>query len=126
MGSLIIHCFIITPQAGMHIYIYSRASTKRKCVQCNMGAKNYGVLIPDANIDFMINALVAADFGATGQRCLELSPVVFVRNSKPWEEKLLEHAKVLKASAGTEPDADLGPVISEQAHGSTFHKQATQ
>ncbi|KAF3651792.1 hypothetical protein FXO38_16434 [Capsicum annuum] len=78
-----------------------------------MGAKNYGIVIPDANIDFMINALVAADFGATGQRCL--STVVFVRNSKPWEEKLLERAKVLKASAGTEPDADLGPVISEQS-----------
>ncbi|MCD7457449.1 Methylmalonate-semialdehyde dehydrogenase [Datura stramonium] len=43
-----------------------------------------------------------------------VSTVVFVGDSKPWEEKLLERAKTLKVSAGTEPDADLGPVISKQ------------
>ncbi|PHT29058.1 Methylmalonate-semialdehyde dehydrogenase [acylating], mitochondrial [Capsicum baccatum] len=91
-----------------------------------MGAKNHGVVIPDANIHFTINVLVAVDFGTAGQRCMVLSTVVLVRNSKPWEEKLLERAKVPKVSAGTEPDADLGPVISKQVHGSTFHKQATQ
>ncbi|KAF3664329.1 hypothetical protein FXO38_10173 [Capsicum annuum] len=91
-----------------------------------MGANNYGVVIPDANIDFTINVLVVADFGAAGQRCIALSTIVFVSNSKPWEEKLLKCAKVLKVSVGTEPDADLGSVISKQIYGSTFHKQATQ
>ncbi|PHT32594.1 DEAD-box ATP-dependent RNA helicase 42 [Capsicum baccatum] len=76
----------------------------------NMGAKNHGVVIPDSNIDFTINALVAAGVGTAGQRCMALSTVFFVRNL----EKLLECAKVLKVSAGTEPDADLGPVISKQ------------
>ncbi|XP_060167966.1 methylmalonate-semialdehyde dehydrogenase [acylating], mitochondrial isoform X1 [Lycium barbarum] len=105
--------FVGSNQAGMHIY--SRASAKGKRVQSNMGAKNHGVVMPDANIDSTINALVAAGFGAAGQRCMALSTVVFVGDSKPWEEKLLERAKALKVSAGIEPDADLGPVISKQA-----------
>ncbi|KAJ8529935.1 hypothetical protein K7X08_036770 [Anisodus acutangulus] len=105
--------FVGSNPAGMHIY--ARASAKGKRVQSNMGAKNHGVVMPDANIDSTINALVAAGFGAAGQRCMALSTVVFVGDSKPWEEKLLERAKALKVSAGTEPDADLGPVISKQA-----------
>nr|XP_016468906.1 PREDICTED: methylmalonate-semialdehyde dehydrogenase [acylating], mitochondrial-like [Nicotiana tabacum] len=105
--------FVGSNQAGMHIY--ARASAKGKRVQSNMGAKNHGVVMPDANIDSTINALVAAGFGAAGQRCMALSTVVFVGEPKPWEEKLLERAKALKVSGGTEPDADLGPVISKQA-----------
>ncbi|KAL4590033.1 hypothetical protein LXL04_002951 [Taraxacum kok-saghyz] len=54
--------------AGMHIY--SRASAKGKRVQSNMGAKNHGIVMPDANIDATLNALVAAGFGAAGQRGL--------------------------------------------------------
>ncbi|CAN4111988.1 unnamed protein product [Withania somnifera] len=104
--------FVGSNPDGMHIY--PRASAKGKRVQSNMGAKNHGVVILDANIGSTINALVAAGFGAAGRRCMALSTVVFVGDSKPWEEKLLERAKALKVSAGTEPDADLGPVISKQ------------
>nr|GMD02833.1 methylmalonate-semialdehyde dehydrogenase [acylating], mitochondrial [Ipomoea batatas] len=84
-------------------------------LQSNMGAKNHGIVMPDANIDSTLNALVAAGFGAAGQRCMALSTVVFVGDSKPWIEELVERAKTLKVNAGTEPDADLGPVISKQA-----------
>ncbi|MCD7457452.1 Methylmalonate-semialdehyde dehydrogenase [Datura stramonium] len=70
-----------------------------KCAKANMGAKNYAVVMPDANVDATLNALVAAGFGAAEQR----------------ENKLAERAKVLKVTAGTEPGiADLGPVISKQ------------
>ncbi|KAH0909100.1 hypothetical protein HID58_032421 [Brassica napus] len=99
--------------AGMHIY--ARAAAKGKRIQSNMGAKNHGVVLPDANVDATLNALLAAGFGAAGQRCMALSTVVFVGNSKSWEDKLVERAKALKVSCGTEPDADLGPVISIQA-----------
>ncbi|KAL0335037.1 UNVERIFIED_CONTAM: Methylmalonate-semialdehyde dehydrogenase [acylating], mitochondrial [Sesamum radiatum] len=81
----------------------------------NMGAKNHGIVMPDANVDATLNALVAAGFGAAGQRCMALSTVVFVGDSKLWEDKLVERAKALKVSAGTDPEADLGPVISKQA-----------
>lgn len=49
-----------------------------------MGAKNHGIVMPDANMDATLNALVAAGFGAAGQRCMALSTVVFVGSSKSW------------------------------------------
>ncbi|KAG5526134.1 hypothetical protein RHGRI_032420 [Rhododendron griersonianum] len=105
--------FVGSNTAGMHIY--ARASAKGKRVQSNMGAKNHGIVMPDANMDATLNALVAAGFGAAGQRCMALSTVVFVGSSKSWEDKLVERAKALIVSAGTDPRADLGPVISKQA-----------
>ncbi|XP_060167970.1 uncharacterized protein LOC132598859 isoform X2 [Lycium barbarum] len=83
--------------------------------KANMGAKNYAVVMPDANVEATLNALVAAGFGAAGQRCTTINTVVFVGGSNSWEDKLAERAKVLKVNAGTEPGADLGPVISKQA-----------
>ncbi|XP_038681598.1 methylmalonate-semialdehyde dehydrogenase [acylating], mitochondrial [Tripterygium wilfordii] len=105
--------FVGSNTAGMHIY--GRASARGKRVQSNMGAKNHAIVMPDANADATLNALLAAGFGAAGQRCMALSTVVFVGDSKSWENKLAELAKSLKVNAGTDPDADLGPVISKQA-----------
>uniref|UniRef100_A0A0C9S761 methylmalonate-semialdehyde dehydrogenase (CoA acylating) n=1 Tax=Wollemia nobilis TaxID=56998 RepID=A0A0C9S761_9CONI len=105
--------FVGSNVAGMHIY--ARASAKGKRVQSNMGAKNHAIIMPDANIDSTLNALVSAGFGAAGQRCMALSTAVFVGGSKPWEDGLRERAKRLKVSAGIDPGADLGPVISKQA-----------
>ncbi|GAB2292050.1 Methylmalonate-semialdehyde dehydrogenase [acylating], mitochondrial [Dionaea muscipula] len=105
--------FVGSNTAGMHIY--ARASAKGKRVQCNMGAKNHGIVMPDANKDATLNALVAGGFGAAGQRCMALSTIVFVGDSQTWENKLVERAKSLIVNSGTEPDADLGPVISKQA-----------
>lgn len=49
-----------------------------------MGAKNHAIVMPDASADATMNALVAAGFGAAGQRCMALSTVVFVGGSKSW------------------------------------------
>jgi len=54
-----------------------------------MGAKNHAIVMPDANIDTTANALVAAGFGAAGQRCMALSTVVFVGDLKTWYVVLL-------------------------------------
>lgn len=105
--------FVGSNNAGMHIY--GRASAKGKRVQSNMGAKNHAIVLSDANIDAAANALVAAGFGAAGQRCMALSTVIFVGDLKTWEDKLVDRAKSLKVNAGTALDADLGPVISKQA-----------
>ncbi|XP_058069431.1 methylmalonate-semialdehyde dehydrogenase [acylating], mitochondrial-like [Magnolia sinica] len=105
--------FVGSNTAGMHIY--ARAAAKGKRVQSNMGAKNHAIIMPDASLDATLNALVAAGFGAAGQRCMALSTAVFVGGSKSWEERLVERAQALKVSAGIEPGADLGPVISKQA-----------
>ncbi|KAI3766879.1 hypothetical protein L2E82_16956 [Cichorium intybus] len=71
------------------MHIYSRASAKGKHVQSNMGAKNHGIVMPDANIDATLNALVAAGFGAAGQRCMALSIVVLVGDATKWENALV-------------------------------------
>ncbi|CAL5379383.1 unnamed protein product [Camellia sinensis] len=135
--------FVGSDTAGR--YLDARASASGKRVQSNMGAKNPAIVLPDANMDATLNALVAAGFGAAGQRCMAISAVIFVGSSnscKPdkddgstqfhagnemhqnnlelyyflfREDKLVERAKSLKVNAGTEPDADLGPVISKQA-----------
>jgi len=105
--------FVGSDQAGK--YIYERGSKNGKRVQSNMGAKNHGVIMADANKESTLNQLVGAAFGAAGQRCMALSTAVFVGKSKEWLPELVEKAKKLKVNAGWEADADLGPVISPQA-----------
>jgi malonate-semialdehyde dehydrogenase (acetylating)/methylmalonate-semialdehyde dehydrogenase len=96
-------------------YVYERGSKHGKRVQANLGAKNHGVIMPDANKDNTLNQLIGAAFGAAGQRCMALSTAVFVGEAKKWIPDLIERAKKLKVNAGIEPDADLGPLISPEA-----------
>ncbi|RWS22197.1 hypothetical protein B4U80_08278 [Leptotrombidium deliense] len=105
--------FVGSDTAGK--YIYERGSKNGKRVQSNMGAKNHGVVMPDANKEHTLNQLVGAAFGAAGQRCMALSTAVFVGSSKDWIPELVERAKKLKVNAGHVPDADLGPVISAES-----------
>ncbi|KAJ7968332.1 Methylmalonate-semialdehyde dehydrogenase [Quillaja saponaria] len=96
-------------------YVYARASAKGKRIQSNVGAKNHAVVMPDASVDATLNALIAAGFGAAGQKCTSLCAVVFVGGFNQWDDKLVERAKALKVNIGTAPDTDLGPVISKPA-----------
>ncbi|XP_048579592.1 methylmalonate-semialdehyde dehydrogenase [acylating], mitochondrial isoform X2 [Nematostella vectensis] len=105
--------FVGSDQAGK--YIYETGSKHGKRVQSNMGAKNHGVIMPDANKENTINQLVGAAFGAAGQRCMALSTAIFVGETKEWIPEIVEKAKQLKVSAGDQPGADLGPMISPQA-----------
>ncbi|XP_021717237.1 methylmalonate-semialdehyde dehydrogenase [acylating], mitochondrial-like [Chenopodium quinoa] len=97
---------------GLHVH--SRASAKGKRVQSYTEGRSHMVVMPDANTDATLNALVPVAFKSEGERCFALSTVIFVGDSKPWECKLVEQAKVLNVNAGTEPDADIGPVMSKQ------------
>ncbi|KAJ0052842.1 hypothetical protein Pint_03584 [Pistacia integerrima] len=101
-------------------YVYAKASGKGKRIQCNINSKNHAVVMSDASMDATLNALVAAGFGGVGQKCIALNIVVFVGSLTPWEDKLVEYAKALKVTAGTKPDANLGPVISKQRLGGHF------
>ena len=71
--------------------------------------------MPDANREHATNQLVGAAFGAAGQRCMALSTAVFVGEAKEWIPEIIERAKKLKLNGGTEPGADLGPLISPEA-----------
>lgn len=64
------------------------------------GAKNHGVVMPDANKENTINQLVGAAFGAAGQRCMALSTAIFVGESRDWLPELVERSKSLRVNAG--------------------------
>lgn len=80
-----------------------------KSNKLNQGAKNHGVIMPDANKENSLNQLVGAAFGAAGQRCMALTTAVFVGESKHWIPDLIEKVKKLKVNAGHEPGTDIGP-----------------
>ncbi|KAK9379343.1 Aldehyde/histidinol dehydrogenase [Kockiozyma suomiensis] len=105
--------FVGSDKAGA--YIYSRGTANGKRVQANLGAKNHAIIMPDANKSQALNAIVGAAFGAAGQRCMAVSVLVTVGQTKEWVADLVEAAKKLKVSGGFEPNADLGPVISPQS-----------
>ncbi|XP_068873960.1 methylmalonate-semialdehyde/malonate-semialdehyde dehydrogenase [acylating], mitochondrial [Aphelocoma coerulescens] len=105
--------FVGSNQAGE--YIYERGSRNGKRVQANMGAKNHGVVMPDANKENTLNQLVGAAFGAAGQRCMALSTAILVGEAQKWLPELVDRAKNLRVNAGDQPGADLGPLISPQA-----------
>ena len=105
--------FVGSTAVGHHVY--NLASTHGKRAQCMMGAKNHAVVLPDASKDHSLNALVGAGFGAAGQRCMAISVGVLVGEAQKWIPDIVEKAKSLKVSAGTEPGADLGPLISKNA-----------
>ncbi|XP_065894624.1 methylmalonate-semialdehyde/malonate-semialdehyde dehydrogenase [acylating], mitochondrial-like [Dysidea avara] len=105
--------FVGSDHVGQHIYERGCANGKR--VQSNMGAKNHGVIMPDANKEHTLTQLVGAAFGAAGQRCMALSTAIFVGEAKEWVPELVERAKKLKVNAGDQPGADLGPLISPDA-----------
>src|SRR5687768_1565377 len=105
--------FVGSCHVGEHVY--KLASNNGKRAQCMMGAKNHAVVLPDANKEHSLNALVGAGFGAAGQRCMATSVAVLVGEASKWIPDIVEKAKTLKVNAGTESGADLGPVISKQA-----------
>ncbi|MCJ1306428.1 hypothetical protein MMC25_000070 [Agyrium rufum] len=105
--------FVGSNKAGE--YIYTRGSANGKRVQANLGAKNHAALLPDADKEHALSAIAGAAFGAAGQRCMALSTVVTVGETRDWLPELVEQAKKLNVNGGFEEGADLGPVISPQS-----------
>lgn len=106
-------------------YIFSRGSANGKRVQANLGAKNHAAVLPDANKNHFLNSVVGAAFGAAGQRCMALSTLVMVGETKEWLSEVSERAKELSLNGGFEQGADLGPVISKQSQERIEHLIST-
>ncbi|OBT76841.1 methylmalonate-semialdehyde dehydrogenase [Pseudogymnoascus sp. 05NY08] len=111
--------FVGSTKAGE--YIYTRGSANGKRVQANLGAKNHAVLTADCNKNHSLNAITGAAFGAAGQRCMALSTLVTLPETRGWVDDLVERAKALKVDSGFEPDTDLGPVISPESKARIEH-----
>jgi malonate-semialdehyde dehydrogenase (acetylating) / methylmalonate-semialdehyde dehydrogenase len=105
--------FVGSTKVGTHVY--RRASLAGKRVQCMMGAKNHAVVLPDANKEQTLNAMVGAAFGAAGQRCMAASTMVVVGAAREWIPELVAKAKSLKVGPGHVAGVDVGPLISTSA-----------
>ena len=98
-------------------YIYSRASANGKRVQCFGGAKNHMIIMPDADMDQAVDALVGAGYGAAGERCMAVSVAVPVGKATADRlvEKLVPRVESLKIGPSMDPSADFGPLVTKQA-----------
>ncbi|KAM6498429.1 methylmalonate-semialdehyde dehydrogenase [Amanita muscaria] len=105
--------FVGGDRAGKHIF--ERGTLNGKRVQSNMGAKNHAILMPDANKNETLKAIVGSAFGAAGQRCMAISVAILVGEAKNLVPELVEMANKLKVSGGFEERADVGPLISPTA-----------
>ena len=106
--------------------IYAKAAANGKRVQCQAGAKNFLVVMPDADLDVTVDALISSCFGSAGERCLAGSVVVPVGEAyEPLKARLLEAASRLKLGYGLDESTQLGPVIS-RAHLERVHRYIEQ
>ncbi|HEU0138408.1 MAG TPA: CoA-acylating methylmalonate-semialdehyde dehydrogenase [Bryobacteraceae bacterium] len=94
-------------------YIYSRASAAGKRVQCQGGAKNHVVVLPDADRETTTRIIADSAYGCAGQRCLAVSVAVTVGEAGEWFPKsITETAAALKVGSGLEDGVQMGPVIT--------------
>jgi malonate-semialdehyde dehydrogenase (acetylating) / methylmalonate-semialdehyde dehydrogenase len=97
-------------------YIYSRAAANGKRVQCQGGAKNPIIILPDADLDSTIRITMDSAFGCAGQRCLAASLMVTVGRAKePFTEAIAEAAKARVVGFGLDEGVQMGPVINHQS-----------
>ena len=96
-------------------YIYRTASTAGKRVQALCGAKNHMVVMPDADMDQAVDALMGAAYGSAGERCMAISVAVAVGGAgKPLMERLEKRVRALKVGPGTEKGIEMGPLVTRQ------------
>jgi malonate-semialdehyde dehydrogenase (acetylating)/methylmalonate-semialdehyde dehydrogenase len=96
-------------------HVYKTASANGKRVQALGGAKNHLVVLPDADMDQVADALVGAGYGSAGERCMAISAVVTVGDSaEPLLEKLLPRIAALKVGPGMDNSNDMGPLITAE------------
>ncbi len=102
---------------GIAEYIYARGCAAGKRVQCFGGAKNHMIIMPDADMDQAVDALIGAGYGAAGERCMAISVAVPVGESTANRlvEKLVPRVESLKVGPSTDGSADFGPLVT-RAH----------
>jgi malonate-semialdehyde dehydrogenase (acetylating)/methylmalonate-semialdehyde dehydrogenase len=98
-------------------YVYQRGVAAGKRVQAMGGAKNHGIVMPDADLDQVVNDLAGAAFGSAGERCMALPVVVPVgdETADRLREKLIPAIHALRVGISTDAGAHYGPVVT-QAH----------
>jgi malonate-semialdehyde dehydrogenase (acetylating)/methylmalonate-semialdehyde dehydrogenase len=96
--------------------VYARAAARGKRVQCQGGAKNHVLILPDADFDSATQIITDSAFGCAGQRCLAISVAVTVGEAhKPFRERIEASARSIKVGSGLDEGVEMGPVITRQS-----------
>jgi malonate-semialdehyde dehydrogenase (acetylating)/methylmalonate-semialdehyde dehydrogenase len=100
-------------------YIYARGAATAKRVQCFGGAKNHMIVMPDADLNQAVDALIGAGYGSAGERCMAISVAVPVgeKTAEALMERLVPRVESLKIGLSTDAEADFGPLVTREALG---------
>jgi malonate-semialdehyde dehydrogenase (acetylating)/methylmalonate-semialdehyde dehydrogenase len=95
-------------------YVYRHGAAHGKRVQAMGGAKNHGIVLPDADLDTAVKDIIGAAYGSAGERCMALPVVtpVGAKTADALRERLLAEVETLKVGVATDPDAQYGPVVT--------------
>ena len=95
-------------------YVYATGAQHGKRVQAMGGAKNHGIIMPDADLDQVVKDIVGAAYGSAGERCMALPVAVPVgqKTADAFIERMIDAARGLKVGVSTDADAHYGPVVS--------------
>ena len=97
-------------------YVYSRAAAAGKRAQCQGGAKNPVIILPDADMEMATRIIADSSFGCAGQRCLASSVAITVGAAQaPFAARMTEAAANRRVGYGLDPDVEMGPVISAES-----------
>ena len=98
-------------------YIYSTGCANGKRIQCFGGAKNHMIVMPDADMDQTVDALIGAGYGSAGERCMAVSVAVPVgeKTADALMKKLVPRVENLKIGPSSDPNADYGPLVTKAA-----------
>ena len=98
-------------------YIYSTAAANGKRAQCFGGAKNHMVVMPDADLDQAVDALIGAGYGSAGERCMAISVAVPVgeQTAERLRARLIDKINNLRVGHSLDPKSDYGPLVTEAA-----------
>jgi malonate-semialdehyde dehydrogenase (acetylating)/methylmalonate-semialdehyde dehydrogenase len=96
--------------------VYARGAASGKRMQCLGGAKNHGVILPDADLDQVVAAALAGAFGSAGERCMSMPVIVPVgqKTAEAVRERLLQEIPKMRIGVSADPDAQMGPVVTAE------------
>ncbi|CAN5560760.1 CoA-acylating methylmalonate-semialdehyde dehydrogenase [soil metagenome] len=97
-------------------YVYGRGAANGKRMQCMGGAKNHGIVLPDADLDQAVADIIGAAYGSAGERCMALPVVtpVGAATAAALRERLVDAIAGLRIGVSSDPEAHYGPVVSAQ------------
>lgn len=97
-------------------YVHQRASASNKRVQALGGAKNHGIIMPDADMDFALSQMSSAAFGSAGERCMAISAAVTVGpGGREFANELAKYASKIKVGSGRNPESEMGPIVTPES-----------